>query len=159
MLFNQTAEYALRAMAHLAMLPPGTSARARDLSAATGIPSDYVSKVLRRMVRSDLLLSQKGHGGGFKLARPPEEITFAEILHSVDEPLDQERCAFGWGACGSHAPCPLHDAYSTLKQGVWKWAQETTLADEGQGRASLPTLPASAEAGAAAPTPSESTGA
>lgn len=153
MLFNQTAEYALRAMAHLAMMPPGSSARARDLSAATGIPSDYVSKVLRRMVRAGLLLSQKGHGGGFKLARPPEEITFADILHSVDEPLDQERCAFGWGACGTHAPCPLHEAYSRLKRGVWRWAQETTLADVSRGRSSVPAAPTPA----ATATASEST--
>ncbi|WP_373045964.1 RrF2 family transcriptional regulator [Vulgatibacter sp.] len=142
MLFNQTAEYALRAMAHLALLPEGTSVRARDLSAATGIPPDYVSKVLRRMVREGLLLSQKGHGGGFRLARPPAAIRFADVLAALDEGLDPERCAFGWGACGGHAPCPLHNAFSKLKAAVNTWASETTLADVGDGTVQLPQVSA-----------------
>ncbi len=140
MLFNQTAEYALRAMAHLALLPPGSSVRAKDLSAATGIPADYVSKVLRRMVREGLLLSQKGHGGGFKLARPPAEVSFADILAATDERLDPTRCAFGQGPCGDHDPCPLHNAFSRLKAAVTTWATSTTLADLGEGRVSLPQV-------------------
>lgn len=129
MIFSQTAEYGLRAMAHLALLPPGASIRARDLSAATGIPPDYVSKVLRRMVRDGLLSSQKGHGGGFRLARPAAEIRFIDVLAALDEELDPQHCAFGWGACGSHEPCPLHGAFSRLKAAVHEWASRTTLAD------------------------------
>jgi Rrf2 family protein len=138
MLFNQTAEYALRAMAHLALLPEGSSMRARDLSAATGIPPDYVSKVLRRMVREGLLLSQKGHGGGFRLARPAEEIRFIEVLAAADESIDPKRCAFGWGTCGDDDPCPLHDAFSKLKRTVLAWASDHTLADVGGRRIALP---------------------
>ena len=114
--FDLTAEYALRAMAQLAMLPAPATARAKDLSVATGIPPDYISKVLRRMVRDGLLHSQRGHGGGFRLARPPAEISFADILASVDEGLDPERCAFGQGTCGAGAPCPLHFAFTKLKE-------------------------------------------
>jgi len=139
MLFNQTAEYALRAMAHLALLPAGQSVRARDLSTATNIPADYVSKVLRRMVREGLLHSQKGHGGGFRLARPPAEITFADILAAMDETLDPERCAFGLGKCGTD-PCALHGAFSRLKRLVIEWARSTTLADVGEGRVQLPQM-------------------
>ncbi len=143
MLFTQTAEYALRAMAHMALLPPGSPVRAKDLSAATGIPSDYVSKVLRRMVREGLLLSQKGHGGGFKLAKAPAEIRFYDVLAAADAIFDPKRCAFGWGACGEGEPCPLHDAFSKLKEGILAWARNTTLADVGGG-VRLPQLPADA---------------
>ena len=118
MLFSQTAEYALRAMAHLALLPAGSPVRSRDLSAATGIPSDYVSKVMRRMVRAGLLLSQKGHGGGFRLARPLGEIRFLDVLLAADERIDPRRCAFGWGACGEDEPCPLHASFSEDRKSV-----------------------------------------
>jgi len=136
MLFSQTAEYALRAMAHLALAPDGAAVRARDLSAETGIPSDYVSKVMRRMVRAGLLHSQKGHGGGFRLARPRGEIRFLDVLAAADERIDPHRCAFGWGRCGDQAPCPLHESFSSLKQAVLDWAARTTLADV--GRVGLP---------------------
>ena len=128
MLFNQTAEYALRAMAHLALLPAGQSVRARDLSTATNIPADYVSKVLRRMVREGLLHSQKGHGGGFRLARAPADITFAEVLAAAEPDPGRDRCAFGWGACDATRPCLLHSAWSDLKDRYGAWAATTTLA-------------------------------
>src|SRR5690606_34861915 len=122
---------ALRAMAHLALLPDETPARARDLSLATGLPAEYGSQVMRRMVQAGILLSQKGHGGGFLLARPRVEIRFLDVLAAADERIDPARCAFGWGACGDEIPCPLHDSFSQLKASVLDWAAKTTLADVG----------------------------
>jgi Rrf2 family protein len=127
MLLSQTAEYALRSMAWLATAPEGESVRAADLSTATGIPSHYLSKVLRRLVLANLLNSQKGQGGGFSLARAPEEITFIEILSAVDAYPAEQRCAFGWGLCDSHDPCPLHDSWSYLKDQIRDWAAGTNL--------------------------------
>lgn len=138
MVFSQTAEYALRAMARLATLPPGTSVRARDLSLTTGIPADYVSKVLRRMVRAGLLDSQKGHGGGFRLVRPASEILFLDILRAMDEPIDSDRCVYGQGACGSSEPCLLHGAFAPLKAAIHEWASTTTLAAVGSQAHPLP---------------------
>lgn len=129
MIFSQTAEYALRAMAHLASLPEGQPVRARDLSEATGIPADYVSKVLRRMVQAELLRSQKGHGGGFRLAQPPGSIRFADVLLAVDERIDPDRCAFGLGACNTESPCRLHNPLSRLKATIANWAENTTFAE------------------------------
>ena len=82
MFISKTAEYAIRAMAAVATLPEGKKARASDLGRATGIPSPYLSKILRRLVLAELLDSQKGQGGGFSLARPPEQI---DQLSEVDQ--------------------------------------------------------------------------
>lgn len=129
MLLPQTAEYALRAMACLAALPPGEGLRNRDLAAAANIPSAYLSKILRRLVRDGLLISHKGHHGGFQLARPASEICFADVLASAEVDLHGERCAFGWQRCNSEAPCPLHPSYSELKRELSAWALRTSLAD------------------------------
>lgn len=132
MLLPQTAEYALRAMACLAMLPEGTALRATDLSAMANIPAPYLSKVLRRLVLDGLLLSQKGHHGGFSLARRPDQISFLEIMLAADFPLENDHCAFGWPRCNGELPCPLHATYSQLKAAFVAWAQRTTLADVDQ---------------------------
>jgi len=129
MIVSQTAEYALRAMAWLALVPTGSPTRAAELSEATGIPSHYLSKVLRRLVLAGLLTSQKGQGGGFRLARPAEEISFLEILAAVDAYPTEGRCAFGWGSCDEANPCPLHGAWSRLSGGVRDWAHSTMLAE------------------------------
>jgi Rrf2 family iron-sulfur cluster assembly transcriptional regulator len=128
-LLSQTAEYALRAMAWLALESPRTPVRAKDLAASTGIPLPYLSKILRRLVVADLLESQKGQGGGFSLARPPREITFEAILSAIDAYPDQGRCAFGLGDCSDLNPCPLHASWSRLSDAVHDWASATTLAD------------------------------
>lgn len=129
MVLSQTAEYALRAMAWLATAPEGVPVRAKDLSVATGIPTHYLSKVMRRMVVADLLVSQKGQGGGFLLSRPPGEITFIDILTAVDAFPAEGRCAFGWGECDEGRPCPLHRSWSEMNVRLQSWAAGNTLAD------------------------------
>jgi len=125
----QTAEYALRAMAFLATATKGGAVRSKDLSVETGIPAHYLSKILRKLVLQGLLLSQKGHGGGFVLAREAQEITFIEILTSVGYRPEPDRCSFGWGGCDPDNPCPLHPAWSQLNESFWVWATKNTLAN------------------------------
>ena len=129
MLISQTAEYAIRAMSAIAMLPEGTKIRTTDLGRATGIPAPYLSQILRRLVLAELLVSQKGPGGGFALARPAVEIPFIDILNAVDVFATDGRCAFGWGNCEQLSPCPLHNAWSRLSQHLQNWANDTNLAE------------------------------
>lgn len=129
MVLSQTAEYALRAMAWLATAPEREPVRAKDLSRATGIPSHYLSKVMRRLVLANLLTSRKGQGGGFALARPPDQIAFIDILVAVDAYPTTGRCAFGWGECDEDRPCPLHGSWSQLRAQLQEWAEGTSLAD------------------------------
>ncbi len=129
MVLSQTAEYALRAMAWLSTIPVGEPMRVKDLSLATGIPSHYLSKVMRRLVLAGLLVSQKGQGGGFLLSKAPDEIPFIDILTAVDAYSTDGRCAFGWGQCDEVHPCPLHGSWSRLNEQLRSWAEGTTLAD------------------------------
>jgi Rrf2 family iron-sulfur cluster assembly transcriptional regulator len=129
MFLSQTAEYALRAMAWLATDAGSSPVRAADLSTAAGIPTHYLSKILRRLVLAELLVSQKGQGGGFSLARPAGEISFLEILAAVDTYPTEGRCAFGWGACDEVNPCPLHETWSRLNTHFQDWASQSNLGD------------------------------
>lgn len=129
MLLSQTAEYALRAMAQLAALGPGAAIRTEDLAKMTSIPRSYLSKILRKLTAAGLLSSEKGHGGGFTMARPLKKIRFIDVLEAVEAPMDPNRCAFGWGECSAKHPCVLHPAFSQLKEAHQRWATRTTLAD------------------------------
>jgi len=129
MFISQTAEYAIRAMSALAILPEGRKIRATDLGQATGIPAPYLSKILRRLVLANLLISRKGQGGGFSLARPAAEIPFIEILDAIDAFPAEGRCAFGWGNCDQLSPCPLHGSWSRLSKHLRGWANDSNLAE------------------------------
>ncbi len=129
MLIPQTAEYALRVMAHLATVPDGAATPRRDLAEATAVPDSYLSKVCRRLVVAGLLESRKGHGGGFRLSRPPESITFAEVLAAVGFEPAFDHCIAELDACDESDPCALHDAWSKVLDSFRSWAASTTLAD------------------------------
>lgn len=129
MRLTQTAEYALRVMAFMVNLPAGVAIRARDLAGPTNVPPHYLSKLMRHLVVAGLIHSQKGHGGGFTLARTPVQITLEEVLLAANVALMDDECAFGWRQCNAVHPCPLHPAWSRLKTATFKWARETTLQD------------------------------
>lgn len=125
---SQTAEYALRAMAWMALRSPRDPILARELSLGTQIPAQYLSKILRRLVLAGLLESRKGRGGGFTLARPAKDIRFRDVLEAIDAYPQEGRCAFGWGACKASSPCPLHGSWSTLSDRFRVWASQSTFA-------------------------------
>ena len=66
---NQTAEYALRAMASLARADGALTAE--ELSAQASVPVHYLAKVMRQLVVAGLVSARRGRGGGFRLARSP----------------------------------------------------------------------------------------
>lgn len=127
MFMTQTAEYALRAAMALAQLPEGHLLAATQLADRTGVPLPYLSKLLRKLVVAGLLHAQKGHHGGFRLARPASSITFADVLDAVGCPIQPDHCAFGAPQCSVHAPCPLHEPWKRLTAAASTWAVQHTL--------------------------------
>ena len=140
MLLNQTAEYALRAMAVLSIRWPEARVTSSELAAEGNVPGHYVSKVMRRLVLADLVDAQRGHRGGFRLARSPAEISFMEVLEAVDFQTEEKRCAFGLGQCNPQSPCTLHPAYSVLSDCFVTWARTTTLMSTTTGDAQPPRI-------------------
>lgn len=125
---TQTAEYALRAMSCLALEPGEGPLRASDLAGKSGVPLPYLWKIMRRMVAAGLVLSTKGHGGGFRLARAAEAISYMDILGPVGYEAKAGDCVFGWGRCRNEKPCPMHSAWKKLNEAFIGWARTTTLA-------------------------------
>jgi Rrf2 family iron-sulfur cluster assembly transcriptional regulator len=130
---SQTAEYALRAMSCLALSHEGEPVRAQELSERTRVPLPYLWKVMRRLVAADLVLSAKGHGGGFRLARPPGKISYLDILRVTGYDSRTKSCVFGWGRCRDDHPCPMHASWTEMNGAFAAWASGTTLASLGRG--------------------------
>lgn len=127
-MFSQTTIYALRAMVTLKDLRSGEHLPAKELAERTRVPAHYLGKIMRRLVVAGLVESRRGRGGGFRLRRPPNRIRFAQVLAAVGAPVAGEGCAFGWASCDAENPCPLHGAWSHLRECVRDWAERRTLA-------------------------------
>lgn len=105
-MISQTAEYALRAMVWIAGQPEGYLGSA-DISHATGVPTDYLLKILQSLGEKGLLDRKRGVKGGFKLARPAEKISILEIVQLFDSIRRIEKCPLGLKE-HAQALCPLH---------------------------------------------------
>ena len=105
-MFSQTAEYALRAIVHLAARGGGP-ATAQEIAEATRVPVGYLQKILRMLARADLLTAQRGSGGGFALAKVATAISVLDVLSATESaPARIERCPLG--IRGHVELCALH---------------------------------------------------
>lgn len=87
MQISAKADYALRALCVLASSPPGTAVKAGDIAAAQAIPRMFLDTILRDLGRAGIIESRRGREGGHRLARPPGEITIADVIRATDGPL------------------------------------------------------------------------
>jgi len=104
-------DYAMRAVLELARAhPSGGVQRVEDIAARHGVPPNYLVQILLELKTRGLVRSVRGKEGGYRLAKPPAEITFGDVLRAVDgEVFDTP--ALGNGQC----PPELHRAWSRLK--------------------------------------------
>ena len=101
----------------------------KDLAKMTGVPSHYLSKIMRKMVEAGFVKSQKGHGGGFVLKFDPEELRIMDVLNASGFDMEDQPCVFGWEKCDNDDPCPLHPVWKKLKDRFKDWACNTTFED------------------------------
>ncbi|TFG66054.1 MAG: Rrf2 family transcriptional regulator [Gemmatimonadales bacterium] len=129
MLYSKTCERAIRALAYLAARPVGDLCLVDEIAEAEEMPRPFTSKILRDLVKAGLLTSSRGPGGGYALARDPEEVPLLEIQRIMDGAGNLDRCAVGLAACNEFAPCPLHDQFMPLRKAIRAYLEETTLAE------------------------------
>ena len=113
-MLSQKARYALRSLVALARAE-GAQVTAGDLSARSGAPRKFLEAILLELARRHIITSRRGKFGGYALARPASEITFAEVIRVIDGPLALAPCVSKTAfrkcdGCADLATCPLRQA-------------------------------------------------
>jgi Rrf2 family protein len=85
-------EWVLHCATTLAQLEPGATASAKQLAEYYDIPGPYLAKQLQALVKAGVLAATTGPRGGFRLARPPGEITLLQIVEAVDGAASPYEC-------------------------------------------------------------------
>src|SRR3954452_1924024 len=80
-------DYALRALIELAGRKDGGPVSAEELGRAQDIPHGFLQAILADLRRSGVVMSQRGQSGGWRMARPPESVSVADVIRAVDGPL------------------------------------------------------------------------
>ncbi len=129
--------YALRAMGYLADHKHQEPILTQVISEQTGIPKNFLSKILHRLVQGGLIQSVRGRRGGFVLARPGSEITLKEVLGLFMRLEDFQRCFLGFDTCDGS--CGLHHKWQHIARQFEKMLQETTVHEIASHRSSVKT--------------------
>jgi len=131
---SKKAEYALMALKDLASRSETEAASAREIAERYGIPVELMAKVLQRLVRRDLLVSQHGTRGGYLLSRSSSRISVADVIEAIDGPVMVTACTSADDDCEQYATCNIRDPLWRIKdqivQALTSYSIKALAADE-----------------------------
>lgn len=107
------------------------------IAGATGVPEPTVAKVLKALTAANLVASQRGARGGYRLLQPLEQITIADVITAIDGPIALTACVEGaTGACDVQNMCAVKGRWDLVNDAIREALGAITLADMRQ--ASVP---------------------
>lgn len=102
----------------------------RDLAEKTGIPANYLSKILWTLGNAGIIDATRGNGGGYRLKRDPAKIHLFEVVDLFDRDRTKLTCFLGQGKnCDEEHPCTAHHAWRSVRAAYLDFLHSNTVAD------------------------------
>jgi Rrf2 family protein len=124
MQITRQADYAVRAVLHLARMQDGAKTATSSVAKEQHIPPSFLAKIVSQLSVAGLLHTSRGARGGVTLARDPKHITLLEVVEAIDGPIQLNECVTESGVCSFSENCPVRS--------VWCQAQEELIARLGR---------------------------
>jgi len=106
---TRAAEYSLRATAALVQFRENNkTATVAEIAVSEAIPESFLRKLLKPLIRADIVRSERGYSGGITLAKHPAEISVLDVIEAVDGKLSLNECVLNPTECGLIARCAIH---------------------------------------------------
>ena len=127
-MFNKETEYALRGLVYIKLQNlkgrrPGTAEVSKEIEA----PPFFTAKILQRLVRSGLLESLKGKGGGFFFDPEKPELQLVKLVSATEGDRSFTGCGIGLKHCDKDNPCPLHEKYAPIRDSINNLLSDETV--------------------------------
>jgi Rrf2 family iron-sulfur cluster assembly transcriptional regulator len=120
--------FAVTAMMDLALCGGADPVTLAEISARRHISLSYLEQLFGKLRRQGLVNSVRGPGGGYRLAKAIQDISVAEIILAVDEPIDATQCG-GKENCQDEHKCLTHDLWAALNAHIFGYLRAVTLAE------------------------------
>ena len=120
-------KFAVVAIVDLASRSVGSPVALSALSERYEISVSYLEVLFSGLRQAGLVISTRGPGGGYTLARKAADITVAEIITSVDEPIDATQCGGKENCLGEGTRCMTHDLWASLNVRMVEFLDSVTL--------------------------------
>ncbi len=127
------ADYAVRAAVELAALSGEGPVKAEQIAEAQSIPLNFLENILAELRRAGIVESRRGAAGGYLLAKPPEDVSLADIIRAVEGPLANVRGVSPDLLEYEGSAERLRDVWVALRASVRAVLEQVTLADVAKG--------------------------
>ena len=125
---SRLTDYGTVLLAHLAA-SQGAVCSAADVATATGIAAPTVSKLLKSLGRSGLVISTRGANGGYRLARDPHEISAADVIDALEGPVSITECSGSDRQCEHEGTCSVGGAWQRINVAIRHALEDVSLID------------------------------
>ena len=133
-ILRRNTDYALRLAVNLAGRYGDGSVSTRALSDEEDVSYQLACKLMQRLHKEGLVESDMGPKGGFRLARPPQEVPILAVIEAIQGPLRLNRCLLGDGACQRQDGCPIRARIGRLPEQMDQYLGTVTLGELAQSR-------------------------
>lgn len=120
--------FAVTAMIDLALNNGGQPVTLSEISERQKISLSYLEQLFGKLRRRELVSSVRGPGGGYNLAKPTDQVSVADIITAVDEPIDATQCG-GKENCKDEQKCITHDLWTDLNRHIFEYLRAVKLSD------------------------------
>ena len=122
-------DYGLVLLTYIARAHAESLHTARELAAESRLPLPTVSKILKQLLQSGVLVSSRGMKGGYALAREPREISISEVIADLEGPIALTECSTDLSGCDLEQCCPIKNNQKVINAVVRGALERLTLAD------------------------------
>lgn len=129
MKITRACDYAIRALLYMASKPEGSTFMRSDLSQKSNVPDSFLGKILQNLAKSDILISERGKKGGFRLDKSPEEITVYDVIQAVEGDMQITDCIADDLYCSKSSYCKVHSMWVDIQNKLTGQLKNTSLQD------------------------------
>ncbi len=133
MQITRQADYAIRAVLHIAKLAPEERAATSQIAQEQRIPASFLAKIISQLSIAGLLQTSRGARGGVTLARAPKDITLLDVVEAIDGPIALNECVNDAGACSFSGDCPLRPIWCDAQDELVTRLRSTNFAQFAAG--------------------------
>lgn len=130
--------------------------RVREVCKEAGVPEQFTRKALQSLVKSGVLKARRGPHGGYTLVGSPYDVSFLDVIKSVDGENTFDGCILGEEGFSDANPCPLHDSWMNVRTVLLDYLASTHVSDgstHGPGEPRPPEPPGDRAQGVTPPNP------
>jgi Rrf2 family protein len=126
---TRATEYAVRTVLYLAQQPTNDIVLKKDICRTQDVTPAFLTKILQPLIKVGIVSSQRGVGGGFLLAKDPNEITMLDILQAEEGQLKLNHCLVDADFCHRDGYCSAHEVWQLTQLKMSEVLKKFTIAD------------------------------